>query len=124
MKTQRPVNLNLFTMSYPLPSIVSILHRISGFILFLFIPVLLMVFRNTLVSPEKFESVHTFFTNPLAKFFLWGFLVAYLYHFIAGIRHLLLDINVGVELKSGKLSALITLIIVAILVVLTGIWIW
>lgn len=124
MKKQRPVNLNLFTIRQPIPAIVSILHRITGVLLFLLIPLVLWAFQVSLGSDQGFETIHQYLTSPLAKLIVWGFLVAFLYHFVAGIRHLLMDINIGVSLKGGRRSAFLTLGIVIILTIITGIWIW
>lgn len=124
MKTQRPKNLNLFTIRFPMPAIVSILHRISGFILALVIPFILWGLYLSLNSQESFDTVHQFFVTPWVKFFLWCFLSAFLFHFVAGIRHLLMDAHVGDELKSGRLGSIITFIVSAILIVLLGIWLW
>jgi succinate dehydrogenase / fumarate reductase cytochrome b subunit len=124
VKKRRPINLNLFTIQFPLPAIASILHRISGIILFLAIPLMLWVLHASLATQEGYDGIHEAFTTPCSKFIIWCLLSAFIYHFVAGIRHLLLDINVGVNLKSGKMSALITILIAAVLIVLTGIWLW
>lgn len=124
MKNQRPVNLNLFTIRFPIPAIASILHRISGILLFLAIPLMLWGLQLSLASQSDFDSLHDLFTTPLAKLMIWGLLSAFFYHFIAGIRHLLMDINVGVELKSGRMTAFITIILAIALSVLTGVWLW
>lgn len=124
MHTQRPKNLNLFTIHQPVPAIVSILHRISGFILFLVIPLLLWGLRLSLASQQDFDQLREYLSSPVAKIIIWGCLAAFIYHFVAGIRHLLLDMNIGVELKGGRLSAVLTIIISIILIALVGIWLW
>lgn len=124
MKKQRPKNLNLFTIRFPIPAIASILHRISGFILFLLIPFILWGFYLSLTSAQSFNDLHQILITPWVKLVIWCSLSAFLYHFIAGIRHLLMDIGMGEELKSGKLSAIFTIIIAAVLIILTGIWLW
>lgn len=124
MKHKRPVNLNLFTIQFPIPAIVSILHRISGVILFLLIPFIIWGLGLSLVSQQDFDDLHQFMTAPFMKFIIWLFLSAFIYHFVAGIRHLFMDAGIGEELKSGKLSAKITIIISLVLIVLAGIWLW
>lgn len=124
MLNQRPKNLNLFTIHFPVPAIVSILHRISGIILFLLIPFLLWGLSLSLSSEQEFDNLHEFLSTPLIKFVIWCSLAAFIYHFIAGTRHLLMDIHIGEELKSGRLTAVLTLIISLILIVLVGIWLW
>lgn len=124
MIKQRPKNLNLLTIRLPIPAIVSILHRISGFILFLLIPLMLWALDLSLSSPDDFDNLHLFLSSPLMKFFLWSFLAAFIYHFFAGIRHLLMDIHVGDELKSGRFSAKLTMVISVVFIILAGVWIW
>lgn len=124
MSKQRPKNLNLFTIRFPIPAIISILHRISGVILFLLIPFMLWGLSLSLSSPQDFDDLHLFLSSPFMKLLIWGCLAAFIYHFIAGIRHLLMDVHVGEELKSGRLSAQLTLAVSIILIILAGIWLW
>lgn len=123
-KQQRPKNLNLFTIRFPVPAIASILHRISGFILFILIPFILWGLFLSLDSEQSFDNLHQVLSTSWIKFVVWGSLSAFLYHFIAGIRHLLMDIGIGEELKSGRLSAMLTMAIAFILIILTGVWLW
>lgn len=103
----RPVYLNLPRIRLPLPGIVSILHRVSGAVLFLFaIPVLLAAVGASLASAESFAALKSLFAHPLAKLVLLGFAWAYLHHFCAGIRYLLLDLHVGVDRAAARTSAL------------------
>lgn len=124
MSKQRPKNLNLFTIRFPIPAIISILHRISGIILFLVVPFMLWGLSLSLSSPQDFDDLHLFLSSPFMKLLIWSCLSAFIYHFIAGIRHLLMDVHVGEELKSGRLSAKLTLVISIILIILAGIWLW
>ena len=91
MNKQRPVNLNLFTIKFPIPAIVSILHRISGVIVFLLIPLLLWMLHASLASVEQFDALRDTLDSPLIRFTLWVGLSALLFHLVAGIRHLFMD---------------------------------
>lgn len=124
MKDQRPKNLNLLTIQFPIPAIVSILHRISGVILFLLIPLFLWGLHLSLASQTSFDQLTMLFVKPWIKFLIWCSLAAFIYHFIAGIRHLLMDIHIGEELKSGRVTAISTMVISVILIILAGIWLW
>lgn len=124
MKNQRPKNLNLFTIRFPVPAIASILHRLSGFVLFLIIPVALWALNRSLTSMVSFDALYRLFLSPTTKFIIWCCLSAFFYHLVAGIRHLLMDIHVGEELKSGRLSAILTFVITGLLMILTGLWLW
>lgn len=123
MKNQRPKNLNLFTIRFPLPAIISILHRVSGVVLFFLIPLSLWALNFSLTS-QGFETIQDAMSSNGMKFIIWCCLSAFLYHFFAGIRHLLMDVHIGEELKSGRLSAMITIVIAVLSIILTGMWIW
>jgi succinate dehydrogenase cytochrome b subunit len=122
--SKRPINLNLLTISFPITAIVSILHRISGFFLFLVIPVFLAIMALSLQSPEAFFTVHSCFTHPVIKFLILGFLFVLFYHLLAGIRHLLMDAGVAEELKSARLSAGLVIVLSIVLTGLVGIYLW
>ena len=124
VKSKRPVNLNLLTIRQPIPAIVSILHRISGLILFIFIPFMICGLNSSLASEQDFNRLQLNLTSPFAKFIIWAVLSAFIYHLVAGIRHLLMDMSVGETLKGGRLSAQLTIVISLILIVLAGIWLW
>lgn len=124
MSDQRPKNLNLFTIRFPLPAIVSILHRISGVILLLCLPFLLWSLDTSLSSQEGFDSMRNSISSPLIKMAILLFLAPFFYHLVAGIRHLLMDLNIGVGLKGGRLTAALTFVITLVLVMLAGIYLW
>jgi succinate dehydrogenase / fumarate reductase cytochrome b subunit len=107
---RRPVYLNLVRIRLPLPGIVSILHRISGAALFLFaIPLVLFAMQTSVESAAGFASLQSMFANPLCKLVLVGLLWAYLHHFFAGIRFLLLDLHVGDDLAPARQSSVAVL---------------
>jgi succinate dehydrogenase / fumarate reductase cytochrome b subunit len=107
---RRPVYLNLVRIRLPLPGIVSILHRISGAALFLFaIPVVLFAMQTSVESAAAFSSLQSMFANPLCKLVLVGLLWAYLHHFFAGIRYLLIDLHIGDDLAPARQSSVAVL---------------
>ena len=61
---------------------------------------------------------------PLAKFITWGILSALIYHFVAGIKHLLMDMDVGDGKESGKVGSIATLFASIFLIILAGVWVW
>ncbi len=121
---KRPVNLDLRTIRFPLPAITSILHRISGFLLFLLIPVLLWALSASLSSADSFAALKECFSYPIAKFCVWVILSALAYHLVAGIRHLLMDCGWGESLTGGRMGAKLILIVSAILIIAVGVWLW
>ena len=124
MNHKRPVNLDLGSLKYPPMAIASILHRISGLVLFLLLPFMLYFLSLSLRSAESFDSLRLLLTSPCYKLLLWGFCTALIYHLLAGIRHMLMDIGFGEQLNAGRLSAIIVISAAIILTVLLGVWIW
>ncbi len=125
MNSKRPVNLDLSTIKFPLPALTSITHRISGVILFVGLIFGFWALDASLSSPEGFEAVRNAFEhNILVKLIAWGLLSALAFHFVAGIKHLLMDVNIGVELNSAYKKAQITVVASAVLVILAGVWVW
>ncbi|WP_332673577.1 succinate dehydrogenase, cytochrome b556 subunit [Aromatoleum sp.] len=123
-RKQRPKFLALHEIRLPLPGIVSILHRVSGAGLFLMLPFLLYLLDRSLGSPESFVTYKSVVANPLIKLLLLGLLWAYLHHFCAGIRFLLLDMHTGVDLKSARNSSRIVLAVSIVLTVIIGVKLW
>ena len=125
MLKQRPVYLDLTRIRLPLPGIVSILHRVSGALLFLVgIPLLLAGLGASLASEESYAGLKAAFANPLAKLVLIAFLWAYLHHFFAGIRFLLLDLLQGIELHSARRSSVVVLVVSLALTLIIGARLW
>jgi succinate dehydrogenase subunit C (EC 1.3.5.1) len=109
----------------PVTAIVSILHRITGIILFIGLVFLFYAFDLSLESQEGFDTVvETLQTSFLAKFIIWGVVSALMYHLVAGVKHLFMDLGHFEELESGRKAAQINLIIAAILIVVAGVWVW
>jgi len=102
---QRPKFLTLSEIRLPIAGFVSILHRVSGAGLFLLLPWLIYLFELSLKSPESFVCFQAYTSYPLVKFFLFGLTWAFLHHFCAGIRFLLLDLHVGIEKQQSQASA-------------------
>jgi len=124
VKSQRPVNLELTKFSFPLAAIVSILHRISGIFLFAGTAVLLWLLDASLASEERFLALQETLTQPLWQIVIWAVLAALAYHVMAGVRHLLMDVGIGDSLKGGRRSALLTLVLAVMLMILAGVWLW
>ncbi|BBB15172.1 succinate dehydrogenase cytochrome b556 subunit [Candidatus Rickettsiella viridis] len=119
---KRPVNLNLLTLRFPITAIASILHRVSGFILFLFIPVFLGFIAVSLRSPEGFFLAHNVLTHPLAKLMILAIFFALFYHMLAGIRHLIMDTGLGETLSTARFTAGLVMCLAIVLTTLMGIY--
>jgi succinate dehydrogenase / fumarate reductase cytochrome b subunit len=124
VRKQRPKHLALNEIRLPLPGIVSILHRVSGAGLFLLLPFLLFLLDRSLGSPESFATFSAIVGHPLVKILLIGLLWAYMHHFCAGIRFLLLDLHKGTELQAARNSSRIVLVVSIALTVIIGVKLW
>jgi succinate dehydrogenase / fumarate reductase cytochrome b subunit len=124
VKAKRPVNLDLLTIRQPLAAISSILHRISGVIVFFGIAGLLCLLDVSLTSEDEFNAVQAAALSPVMRILLWGVLSALAYHCVAGVKHLLLDLGLGESKEGGPRGAQLVFVVSAILIVLLGVWIW
>ena len=124
MKDNRPVNIDLTTFKWPLPALTSILHRISGVVIFAGVALLLYLLQLSLESAAGFAEVGALLDNMLIKFLSWSVLAALLFHLIAGIKHLLMDMGIGESLAGGVLAAKLTLVLSFIAIIAAGFWLW
>lgn len=95
----------------PLAAIVSILHRISGALLFLALPYVLYLFEKSLLTEDTFMHFKGIVEQPLSKLIILALLWAYLHHFIAGFRHLTQDLHIGLDKDSARKSAATVLVV-------------
>lgn len=128
----RPTHRNIHIsqiVKYRLPpaGIVSILHRVSGVGMFLLMPFIIWMFDNSVSSEISFAKFKFAFNVGMLGLpgFIWKLLAlaliwAYLQHFIAGIRHLYMDVNHAVSKEFGRSSALATLVLSLGLTVVLG----
>lgn len=124
MTDKRPVNLDIGTIKLPITAYVSILHRASGVALIGAVGILLGLLAYSLKSAEDFASVLTCMDSVAMKLVLWAILTAFIYHMLAGLKHLVMDMGIGETLEGGKRGAVLVLVSVAIGVLLAGVWIW
>lgn len=127
MKSNRPVNLSLSTvLAVNLKSpvaIASILHRISGLVIFVLIPVLLYVLQESLASEAAFAAVKTDVLGGLVGGFLvFVALAGLLYHLVVGAKHLVQDFGIGESLEGGRRFATLALVVAAGLIFLAFLW--
>lgn len=124
MQKRRPKHLDLINIRLPIPGFVSILHRVSGALLFLCIPFLLYLFQSSLGSAGVFAEFKSVVANPLVKLILLGLLWAFLHHFCAGIRFLALDLDYGTALEQARLTSKIVLGVSIVLTLAIGVALW
>ncbi|HFU1333633.1 TPA: succinate dehydrogenase, cytochrome b556 subunit [Enterobacter kobei] len=109
MNKKRPVNLDIRTIQLPLTALTSILHRISGIMLFIFLGLILYMLSKSLESEKGFNEVKEIFSSPFGKVSFWLVYSSFIYHLVAGIRHLVMDVGVGHTLKGSNRASTIVL---------------
>ena len=124
MNTNRPKNLDISTIELPVSAKASILHRISGFALFFAVAFMLRALDASLESEQSFAELAAAMDSVLEKLITWGILSALGYHFVAGVKHLLMDMGIGETKEGGRTGAIVTLISGVVVVVLAGVWVW
>lgn len=105
-------------------AIASILHRLSGLALFFLFPVILYYLDLSLGSPSSFAALHVTLENTTSKLVLWVFGAALIFHLLAGVRHLIMDVGYGEHLSSGRHSAIGVIVAAIILTLILGFWLW
>jgi len=125
VKTKRPVNLDIGTIKLPITSYVSILHRVSGVVLFFAVALMLWVLDASLASEQSFQSLKECFSSPVAQVIIWAVLAALAYHVIAGVRHLIMDFGIGEEsFESGRRSAWLVVAVAVIVIASISGWVF
>ena len=93
----------------PLAGFVSILHRASGMLMFALLPFILYLLDNSLTSETSFAVLQKLTTGVFVKLVILALTWAYLHHFCAGIRHLLMDCHIGLDKDQARQSAVAVL---------------
>lgn len=124
MNKKRPKHLALHKIKLPLPGIVSILHRISGLLLFLALPALLLMLQYSLTSIETYTELMSVLAYPFVKLLLLGLLWAFLHHFCAGLRYLAIDLHLIHDLARARNSSKLVVAASLALTIFLGVKLW
>ena len=125
-QNSRPINVgigDLLSFKWPITAISSITHRVAGVLLFIGVAFMLYALDLSLSSEQGFISLKEMMVSPLGKMITWGLLSALGYHFVAGIKHLLMDMGVGETLEGAQFAVKTTLFFSAVLIALAAIWV-
>ena len=125
-QNSRPINVgigDLVSFKWPITAITSITHRVAGVVLFIGVAFMLYALDLSLSSEQEFIALKEMMVSPLGKMITWGLLSALGYHFVAGIKHLLMDMGVGETLEGAQFAAKTTLFFSAVLIALAAIWV-
>ena len=124
MNNKRPKHLALHQIKLPLSGIVSILHRASGMLLFLALPLLLMMLQYSLRSIETYTRLMGVLGHTLSKLALLVLLLGFFHHFCAGLRHLAIDLHYVRNLVQARGSSKIVVAASLLLTILIGAKLW
>lgn len=102
---RRPVFLNLLRIRMPITAMLSIAHRVSGVLLFLAIPIAIYLLGLSLRGPEGYAQVLALFQYRVVRLAGVLFLWSYVHHLLAGIRFILLDVDIGIRLQVARITA-------------------
>jgi len=124
MKTRkRPKHLNLFKVRLPIAAITSILHRVSGAFMFFLMPYLLYIFISSLKSNSGFAFAAELLDSWLFKVVFMILVWSLIHHLLAGIRYLVMDLDIGLSRNSANISAALVSAMAAVLSVFIMVWI-
>ncbi|HQS99445.1 MAG: succinate dehydrogenase, cytochrome b556 subunit [Hydrogenophilales bacterium 16-64-46] len=105
MSTKRPVYLDLLRLHLPLPGWVSILHRLSGLLLFALLPLGVWGLTVSLHSEHAFDALAALAASPRGRLAMIGVFAGFVFHLLAGLRHLAMDAHRGLERQAAQRSA-------------------
>lgn len=123
MNKPRPRHLDLFTIALPIGAVVSILHRITGVVLFLLLPVVLYAFQISLSTTNHYK-IESYIYSGIFKFFIVIWVMAYFYHLLAGLRLISFDLHLGTHRLSARRSAFWVLVLGAVGALMIGVLAW
>ena len=123
-RAKRPVYLSLFQLgiTQPIGAHVSIIHRITGAVLALLTPFALWALQASLESPDSFARVKEALSSGVGRAAVLLVLLLLVQHLYSGVRHLLMDIDVGIELHSARRSGWVTFVAAVVTVVVVGVF--
>ena len=124
LKDNRPVYLDLFRIRLPIMGMVSLLHRVSGVLMFLAVPFAAYLLDLSVSSPEGFERVLELLGHPVTMLLQLLLLWALVHHFFAGIRFFLIDFDIGVGKAGSRLGSWLVLGVETLVLLLFVLKVW
>ncbi len=116
----RPVFLNLARIRLPIGGVVSILHRASGVVLVLMLPPLLYGLQQSLSGPAEYAAITARLSTLPVRIIALTLLWIFAQHLFSGIRHLLFDLDIGLDKQPARRLAWLSLAAAALVVVIAG----
>lgn len=107
---KRPVYLDLLRIRLPVGGLVSILHRVSGVLLVVALPFSLWILQQSLISAEQYQQITGWLQSFPFRVLVFLLILVLAHHFLAGVRHLLLDLDIGMSRHWGRTGAWLVLV--------------
>lgn len=123
----RPRNISIFDLmqyKFPVTAISSIFHRVTGVALFIYVPFVLYFLGLSLSGPVGYHHFQTVISHPCGSFFLWFFCSVGVFHFLAGVKHLIMDMGAWESMGVARVVSWILMLLGLIEAILLGAWIW
>jgi succinate dehydrogenase / fumarate reductase cytochrome b subunit len=124
MKTDRPVNLNMFTITLPLVGVLSFIHRVTGIALFVGVAFGLYALDLALSSQAGFAEATALLAEPLARFIFLGLIFSLVYHIVAGVKHIFMDFHIGDSLEAARVNAYVVIVATVVITGVVGALLW
>lgn len=127
MKCHGPRNIGLASLKsyrFPVTAISSILHRITGVLMVVLLPLLLWAFSLSMDSNLSFYHLHFLLTHTFWSVVVWLFLSAVSYHVIAGVRHLIMDFGFAEEMRTASVTSVLVMVLGMLVAIFWGLWLW
>ena len=125
-KDSRPINTglgDLMRFAWPIMALASITHRVAGVVLFAGVGLMLFALDMSLSGESGFAYIKELAGSPFGKFVTWALLAALAYHFVAGVKHLLMDLGLGETLAGGRRAAWLVIFCSLVLMALAAFWV-
>ncbi len=116
--SKNPLSPHLQIYRWQISSLISIFHRITGIINVMGLIIICLWIGLLFFGESRYGLINIFFQSYFGKVFIMGFVWSYSFHLLSGIRHLILDLGYGYEIKTANISAIIVIIGSLVLTVL------
>ncbi|MEM1113442.1 MAG: succinate dehydrogenase, cytochrome b556 subunit [Pseudomonadota bacterium] len=120
----RPVNLDLATIKFPITAVASILHRVCAVIIWVGLAFGLYLLWTVQASPEGYAAAASLFDNFFIQFISWGFLTALGYYCMGGLKHLIQEIGYFEDFEGGSVISWTAISLGVVLAILSGVMVW
>lgn len=116
--------MSIKSYNFPITAISSIMHRISGVVLIIAIPLCVVAMNYALAGPDGYQQTVTVLTKSWFSVFFWLFLSSITYHVYAGIRHMIMDMGFGESMKVARFTSLLVIVLGVLSAILWGCYLW